>query len=511
MSSKGGGTGGGTPPGGGTTGGGSTTGSLTCSSTSNYVGNSALAGTAASLLGSVACIDQAALAYRQTLPASISGSDATTVDIYGPFENGFTSSVPGMTCLGSNTVDGGVDTWTATLMVRHLCNDDTMTILDTCGDHANPRHFHEYLTRCLTQPDSVTGHSSRLGTAGDGLGVYGPLGNGVVAPKLDACGATFGVTPDSNGVAVPYYVSQDAPPFFVGCYTSNASTTLSECEALYTGCSSTPVTITTSFGSGPYREWCPCWNEYGSNAGVSARPPFWPPLYNSSTHSPPPSPPPPSPLPPASTTPPTSPPILSPSPSPSPPPPSPSPPPLATPPPPEAAGYVVTFTAVVAGDETSFDRESYKSRVATLTGAATSRITLHITAASINVLTDIASDSYTSATSVSSALSQLSGNATAAAALLGVQVESVSSVSMDASSPPPPPSAPPDHTTTTVLLIVVVSVASAAAVAVAYMAAKYLRPSAKTEAAKPASATESAVVSLPLLPSEVAKLVVEKL
>jgi len=271
--------------GGGDTGDTSDTGAqLTCSETQDYTGNPALAGTPAALLGSVACVDQAALAYRQTLDVSIAGSDRSTVNIYGPFEAGFTNTVPGLSCLGANVVDGGIDTYTAQLMVRHLCNDNSLELLQTCGDHANPRHFHEYLERCLSSPDSVTGHSSRIGTAGDGLGVYGPFGNNGSTPHVDACGAAFGVTPDSNGIAVPYYSVQSDPPFFVGCYTNNATTTLEQCNAMYSGCSSTPVTITTSYGSGPYRSWCPCWNDHGSNAGENSRPAFWEPLQTSPTY-----------------------------------------------------------------------------------------------------------------------------------------------------------------------------------------------------------------------------------
>jgi hypothetical protein len=101
------------------------------------VGDPNLASTAAALLGSVACVDTAAVAYRATLDPAIAGSDTSTVQIYGPFENGFTSSVPGLSCLGSNTVDGGLDTLTATYMVRHLCNDQSIELLDVCGDHAS--------------------------------------------------------------------------------------------------------------------------------------------------------------------------------------------------------------------------------------------------------------------------------------------------------------------------------------------------------------------------------------
>jgi hypothetical protein len=134
--------GGGAPAGGGGGGGGGGS-SITCATGSNYVGSASLAGTAAATLGALGCVDTAAVAYRATLSAAEAGTGAhDTVNIYGPFENGFTNSVPGLSCLGTTTVDGGIDTYTAELMVQNVCGSST-EILNTCGDHATPRHFHE--------------------------------------------------------------------------------------------------------------------------------------------------------------------------------------------------------------------------------------------------------------------------------------------------------------------------------------------------------------------------------
>ena len=80
--------------------GGSTDGQLSCPEGSDYVGSSSLIGTSAALLGAVACVDTAAIAYRETLDASIAGTDTSTVNLYGPFEAGFTNTVPGLSCLG---------------------------------------------------------------------------------------------------------------------------------------------------------------------------------------------------------------------------------------------------------------------------------------------------------------------------------------------------------------------------------------------------------------------------
>lgn len=199
---------------GGGAGGGAASGAVTCVEGQNLVGDSSRAGTAAALLGAVACIDVAAVAYRATLSAAVAGTSLSTNNLYGPFEAGFSSNVPGMGCLGSNTVQGGLDTMTSGMIVHHLCNDNTVEVLGVCGDHASPSHFHEFLepyTGCLTYQDAATGHSSRIGTAADGLGIYGPFSATDTYPQLDACGATFGVAPDSNGVAVAKYHVQMYP------------------------------------------------------------------------------------------------------------------------------------------------------------------------------------------------------------------------------------------------------------------------------------------------------------
>ena len=60
---------------------------VTCASEDNLVGSSTRVGTAAALLGAVACVDTAAVAYRATLSGDVAGQDRSTINIYGPFEN----------------------------------------------------------------------------------------------------------------------------------------------------------------------------------------------------------------------------------------------------------------------------------------------------------------------------------------------------------------------------------------------------------------------------------------
>ena len=153
------------------------------------------------------------------------------------------------------------------------------------------------LTNCLSG-QAASGHSTRLGTAGDNRGIYGYFEASNTYPVLDVCGAHVGVTPDSNGQPVVHYHSQVYPPFFVGCYTNaDATMTLAQCRALFTGCSSTAYSIATAHGSGTYQRDCPCWDPTTrSNVpGATGTPGYWP---ASLRLPPPPSPPPPSPSPP---------------------------------------------------------------------------------------------------------------------------------------------------------------------------------------------------------------------
>jgi hypothetical protein len=203
--------------------------------------------------------------------------------------------MPGMSCLaelgGAIDLGGGIDTFTAQLMLQHLCGASSAPapFVGDCplSEAAAPKHFHEHLARCLSAPDASSGHSSRIGTAGDGRGVYGMYEAHASQPALDVCGAHVGPTPDSNGELLVHYHAQLHPPFFVGCYT-NADATMSvdECRALFPGCASASRTVSTAHGVGAYQADCPCWDPATrSNVpGETGRPAFWP-----STLGPPPA------------------------------------------------------------------------------------------------------------------------------------------------------------------------------------------------------------------------------
>lgn len=128
--------------------------------------------------------------------------------IYGPMEAGFSwvrlqqsfgcgelESAPGGALLAAQGIAAGIDTRTAGDMIKYLCETDA-SLLDGCGGHGNPYHYHEDMS-CLYRSNETTGHSSRIGTALDGNGIYGKyIGFGGQLPTdLDACGGRYGITP----------------------------------------------------------------------------------------------------------------------------------------------------------------------------------------------------------------------------------------------------------------------------------------------------------------------------
>lgn len=133
-----------------------------------------------------------------------------------------------------------------------------------------------------------------------------------------------------------------------------------------------------------------------------------------------------------------------PSPPPAPPPPGVPPPPPHPPPQPpsEEADYVVTFTTTIAGDQSSFDAETYKLNLANATGTNASNIELVITAGSIVVTATITTDTYSAATNVETVLAPLQNDTSTASTLLGVAVEAVQPVSVGAVASPSPPGTP---------------------------------------------------------------------
>jgi hypothetical protein len=219
-------------------------------------------------------------------PRALAGTGEVGEDIYGPFEAGFGSQQDNIIAnLGCKTpsdgyLDGGIDTYTAERMIAAACDvqlprwegDQYISMLDQCGGHTNNYHNHERLI-CLYD-DAAAGHSTKVGEAKDGAStaLYGKWEATHVLPQLDACGAHFGATPDSNGESVYHHHVQDSPPFTIGCFGPNDDGTLVtvvQCREFYSGCGDgDDITVTTT-GTSQYDLWCPCYDADASNVGTS--------------------------------------------------------------------------------------------------------------------------------------------------------------------------------------------------------------------------------------------------
>eukprot|EP00966_Prymnesium_polylepis_P280268 6475868-Prymnesium_polylepis.1 len=212
-------------------------------------------------------------------------------NVWGPFEAGFSTSsqqdlsmLTSLGCQQGGVVAGGIDTQLAEQMLAHQCNvtlpryegTSYVSLLDSCGGHKNEYHFHERLD-CLYAESGA--HSTQVAVGLEGTKIYGRWEDYDVytLPALDACGAHFGVTPDSNGAEIYHFHVQEFAPFTVGCYGPNAQgelVTVEECRALYSGCGDSDTTnLATPSGDVAYDPWCPCFDSDWSNVIMDASPP----------------------------------------------------------------------------------------------------------------------------------------------------------------------------------------------------------------------------------------------
>ena len=225
------------------------------------------------------CISQQfpapAYASNLTLPAaaplrgpvgfSISGG----VNIYGPLEAGFSA---GQACTrGYGSCPAGVDLPACEAELETECGTRNVNygmLLDTCGGHASPYHYHEDLA-CDYSKDTPGAHSPLVGVALDGRGIYGLWeANGQPPTDLDACNGHWGPVPARtiNGVTYPaaewvyhYHTSSDAP-YTIGCF--GPVTSLEQCLALYPStCKTGFANVCTSKGQINYDLDCPCYRQ----------------------------------------------------------------------------------------------------------------------------------------------------------------------------------------------------------------------------------------------------------
>jgi len=157
---------------------------------------------------------------------------------------------------------------------------------DSCHGHASPYHFHvspdcEFSPNSNAPASAVSAHSSLIGVALDGRGLYGSWeGAGGALPSLDACGGHVGPVPGTasattGGVlgavsvgnyaasSVYHYHVSASYPYTLGCFGGTAAVaapiSLAACMALYPGMCNTYIPALYPNGSAYFwDDWCPC-------------------------------------------------------------------------------------------------------------------------------------------------------------------------------------------------------------------------------------------------------------
>lgn len=179
---------------------------------------------------------------RGPIGFSLSGG----VNIYGPYEAGF---YLGQACTnGKGSCAAGLDVAICDAELTYECGKENLRnmLMDSCGGHASPYHYH--LDLACDYDHSSPGHSQLIGLALDGYGIYGLYeSTGQMPTNLDACGGHFGPVPARtiNGVTYPaasnvyHYHTSLNPPFTLGCY--GPVTSIEQCKSLY------PDTCNTGF------------------------------------------------------------------------------------------------------------------------------------------------------------------------------------------------------------------------------------------------------------------------
>lgn len=192
------------------------------------------------------------------------------VNIYGPMDAGFSS---GQVCTG--TCVAGTDLTICGASLEYQCgtaNVNKAMLLDDCGGHASPYHFHTNMN-CDYNASVSSGHSTLIGFGLDAKGLYGRYeSTNTVPTNLDACGGHTGPTPastfiDSNGQTVNiaaqtsgyhYHIIQGGPTT-ISCFGPVAS--VSAAQALYSTCLTGYTSCCTSLGQVTYDLDCPIFNQ----------------------------------------------------------------------------------------------------------------------------------------------------------------------------------------------------------------------------------------------------------
>jgi hypothetical protein len=220
------------------------------------------------------------------------GLSRAGVNIYGPEEAGFGIGFTPKPCTdGTGTCPGGMDVPTCEDSLEITCGDSSKVehglMLDTCGGHAMPYHYHG--DNACDYDHTKSGHSPLIGFGLDGIGIYGLYETNPSKPTdLDACNGHVGPVPAdselgvSGGSAYHYHVTSWAP-YTLGCYgdPTGEPVTQEQCKTFYPastatdgsgpsvgGCNDGTVAVTTSdHQSYCYDLDCPCFDGRTSKLG----------------------------------------------------------------------------------------------------------------------------------------------------------------------------------------------------------------------------------------------------
>jgi hypothetical protein len=227
------------------------------------------------------CEEQSFPAYEGPSAAPLRGRVGLSihgVNIYGPEEAGFgTGRQPSPCTDGSGECPAGMDVPTCEDSLTVTCGDSSKVehglMLDTCGGHAMPYHYHN--DNSCDYDHTAAGHSPLVGFALDGYGIYGLYEENPTKPSdLDACNGHVGEVPASDdfgvgtGNSVYHYHVTSWAPYTIGCFGQPSGVSYSQCKELYppssaTGnigaCNDGLVSVTISTGeSYCYDLDCPC-------------------------------------------------------------------------------------------------------------------------------------------------------------------------------------------------------------------------------------------------------------
>jgi len=193
------------------------------------------------------CTEQRLPAVEGPAPAPLRGTIGLTVfgvNIYGPEEAGFGGrGFPAPCTDGSGECPSGMDVPTCEDSLQLQCGGSSKVqhslMLDTCGGHAMPYHYHQ--DSACDYDHTLPDHSPLIGFALDGYGIYGLYESNPEKPDgLDTCNGHVGEVPNStafgvsSGSVVYHYHVTSWAPYTIGCYGSpDEPVTYETCKALY--------------------------------------------------------------------------------------------------------------------------------------------------------------------------------------------------------------------------------------------------------------------------------------